>query len=279
MDHTEARSLLLARRRGTLDAEASARLGEHLDECAACRQEDAADAELSVLLEQRLPRPSAPGSLKRALEEKWGNVAAPAPSAEPAVAAPPAALAPAPRPQRRAPFYAATFAAMAAGALLALGGAYGLRARAPDDAIVAEAVNDHLRVLYSEHPVEVESGGIHRVKPWFEGRVDFAPVVDFAGDDDYPLVGGSIGYFVDRKAATFVFRRRLHQITLFVFRAEGLKWPIAGGTQIGSVQASVQTQRGFHVILWREGDLGYALVSDVNENDLRELAGKIVSGK
>jgi anti-sigma factor RsiW len=275
MDHTEARSLLLARRRGTLDAEASARLGEHLDQCEVCRREDGADAQLSVLLEQRLPRLAAPASLKRSLEDRWAS-ASPTPSVVAEARAPEArALEPSPRPKRRAPFYARTFATMAAGAALAFGGLYGWRAHAPDDTVVAEAVNDHLRVLYSEHPLEVESGGIHRVKPWFEGRLDFAPVVDFAGDDDYPLVGGSIGYFIDRKAATFIFKRRLHQITLFVFRGEGIHWPVGGGTQLGSARATIETQRGFHVILWRQGDLGYALVSDVNESDLRELAGKI----
>ncbi len=149
------------------------------------------------------------------------------------------------------------------------------RARSPDDRMVSEAVNDHLRVLYSEHPLEVESGGIHQVKPWFEGRLDFAPVVDFAGDDDFPLLGGSVAYFVDRKAATFLFRRRLHQITLFVFRAEGLRWPAWGGRAIGSGRGTLETQRGFHVALWRQGDLGYALVSDVNEGELLTLASKI----
>jgi anti-sigma factor RsiW len=260
MDHTEARTLLLARRRRTLDAEASARLDAHLAECEACRLEDAADSQLSVLLEQRLPSRAAPAALKRSLEERW-------------TAAPPSA----PPRRRRSAFFGRTAAAMAMGAALALGGVFAWRARGPDDALVAEAVNDHLRVLYSDHPVEVESGGIHRVKPWFEGRLDFAPIVDFAGDDDFPLVGGSIAYFIDRKAATFVFKRRLHQITLFVFRAEGLRWPLAGETTVGAARASVETMRGFHVILWRQGDLGYALVSDANEADLHELATKIVA--
>jgi anti-sigma factor RsiW len=151
----------------------------------------------------------------------------------------------------------------------------GWRARSADDRMVSEAVNDHLRVLYETRPLEIESGGIHQVKPWFEGRLDFAPVVDFAGDDDFPLEGGSIGYFVDRKAATFHFKRRLHEITLFVFRAEGLKWPAWGERAIGSARGTVAMERGFRVALWRQGDLGYALVSDVNEGDLMTLASRI----
>ena len=229
MDCSEARTFLVDRRRGSLAAQVSTTVDAHLAGCAACRHEEAADAQLSMLLEQRLPRMRAPASLRRALEERW---------LEPA--------------ERR-------------------------RARAPDGAMVAEAVNDHLRVLYSDHPLEVESGGIHRVKPWFEGRLDFAPVVDFAGDDDFPLQGGSVGYFVDRKAATFVFKHRLHQITLFVFRAEGLHWPAAGPRPIGVAHGTVETSRGFHVAMWRQGDLGYALVSDVNEADLLALGAKIAT--
>jgi anti-sigma factor RsiW len=67
--------------------------------------------------------------------------------------------------------------------------------------LVSEAVNDHLRVLSSQHPLDVESGGIHQVKPWFERRLDFAPVLAFEGDAEFPLRGGAVGYFRDRKAA------------------------------------------------------------------------------
>src|SRR5450432_77455 len=203
MDCTEAKTLLLARRRASLDADARAQVDAHLAECAACRHEDAADAQLSMLLEKRLPRPDAPASLKRALEERWIVPARP----------------------RKMGRIARTSAAMAVGAALAIAGLYAWHARAPDDALVAEAVNDHLRVLYSDHPLEVESGGIHRVKPWFEGRLDFAPV--------------------------------------------------AAPVTVGAAEGSIVTLRGFHVISWRQGDLGYALVSDANEGDLRTLATKI----
>jgi anti-sigma factor RsiW len=259
MDCTEVRTHLLDRRRGNLAADLKAQVDEHLAGCAACRHEDAADAQLSVLLEQRLSRPRAPDALKRALEERWR---------EPVDRAPPR------RPWARV---GTSVGAMVVGAALACAALLAWRARAPDGTLVAEAVNDHLRVLYSDHPLEVESGGIHRVKPWFEGRLDFAPIVDFAGNDDFPLEGGSVGYFVDRKAATFVFKHRLHEITLFVFRAEGLPWPVTGLRPIGGTRGTVVTSRGFHVALWRQGDLGYALVSDLNETELLALGANIAT--
>jgi anti-sigma factor RsiW len=259
MDCIEVRNHLVDRRRGRLTAEVSRAVDEHLAGCAACRHEDAADAQLSVLLEQRLSPTRTPARLNAALEDRW--------------------LEPVER-RRAAPRwtrFGRTAATISAGAALVVAAQLAWRARTPDNPMVTEAVNDHLRVLYSDHPLEVESGGIHRVKPWFEGRVDFAPVVDFAGDDDFPLVGGSVGYFVDRKAATFVFKHRLHEITLFVFRAEGLRWPAVGLRSIGSAQGTVATSRGFHVAMWRRGDLGYALVSDVNEADLLALGAKIAT--
>jgi len=167
---------------------------------------------------------------------------------------------------------------MAAGAALAVLVLFAWRSRTTDDPMLTEAVNDHLRVLYSDHPVEVQSGGIHQVKPWFEGRVDFAPVVPFAGDDDFPLQGGSVAYFLDRKAATFVFKRRLHLVTLFVFRAEGMPWPAVATIPVGDVRGALESSRGFHALLWRKGDLGYALVSDADPKDLETLAGKVAGG-
>ena len=259
MECQEVRIYLIDHRRGNLAENTTAEVDTHLTDCAACRHEDAADAQLSVLLEQRLSRPRASASLKRALEKRW--------------------LEPTPRKPivRSWARIGQTTAAMAAGAALLWAAMFGLRERTSGGTLVAEAVNDHLRVLYSDHPVEVESGGIHRVKPWFEGRLDFAPVVEFGGDDEFPLEGGSVGYFVDRKAATFVFKRRLHEITLFVFRSDGLDWPRSGLRPIGAAQGTIATSRGFHVAMWRQRDLGYALVSDVNEVDLLALATKIAT--
>jgi anti-sigma factor RsiW len=143
--------------------------------------------------------------------------------------------------------------------------------------LVDEGVNDHLRVVASAHPVEIESGGIHQVKPWFTGRLDFAPRVSFAGDDQFQLEGGSVGYFRDRKAAVFVWKVRLHTITLFVFRADGLPWATRGLERVGPLSVDAQVSRGFNVLLWRDGELGYCLVSDVNRADLDALALRIAT--
>jgi anti-sigma factor (TIGR02949 family) len=252
----EARDLLLDAQRGRLPAEPRARLDSHLAACPACTREATAEQLLSEALENRLPQHAAPIALKRRLAAEW----------------------PARRPGLWLRWRGGLVPALAlAAVLLAVIPIYYQRAGERGRAMVTEAVNDHLRILSSQHPLDIESGGIHQVKPWFEGRLDFAPVVRFLGDDEFPLRGGAVGYYLDRKAAVFVFHRRLHAISLLVFRAEGLPWPTRGLERVGPVAARVTASRGFSAILWREGELGYALVSDVEMSDLTRLAERLTA--
>jgi len=127
--------------------------------------------------------------------------------------------------------------------------------------IAAEAVGDHQRVLVGRG-LGVEVSDMHQVKPWFAGKIDFVPPITFLGDDEFPLRGGDVAVFLGHKAAAFVYARRLHVISLFVFEAD-------------SVPAGEQTIRGFHVLTWGAGGFGFALVSDVNWDDLRALQSRL----
>lgn len=254
----EVRDHLLDAQRDRLAPETRAALQAHLHECAACAHEERAEALLTEALEQRLSQHGAPVALKRRLAAGW-----------------PAATTERPETWWRWRRYVVPAAAVAALLLVALPLVQRRVSERDAGRMVAEAVNDHLRILASQHPLDIESGGIHQVKPWFAGRLDFAPVVRFDGDADFPLRGGAVGYYLDRKAAVFVFGRRLHTISLFVFRADGLPWPTQGLDRVGGAEARVTTSRGYHSILWREGELGYALVSDVDPSELTRLAERL----
>ncbi len=260
----EHRRRLATSRWSTLPPEARAEVERHLQGCEECRAFAKAERELDAAL-GRLPRQAAPEALKARLAATLRAEAAP-----PSVSSRWAKW----RDGRKLRLVSATAAVVLAGALSVV---FALRPSATER-LVDEAVNDHLRVLYATHPIEIESGGIHQVKPWFEGRLDFAPVLDFAGDEEFPLQGGSIGYLLDRKAAVFVFKRRLHVVTLFVFRAEGLPWPYLGNRTLDGVSARLEQSRGFNALLFRQRDLGYALVSDADANSLERLGHKIMAG-
>ena len=261
MNCDDVRPQLLDYQRGRLSARLQEDVRAHVQACSACDHEIAAEALLTEILEHRLPLHGAPLALKRRLASQWPLTAHIQPSwwarwrrtLGPALATAAALLIAVPIYYQQA-------------GQSQIGGSASM---------VTEAVTDHLRLLASQHPLDVESGDMHRVKPWYEGRLDFAPVVHFLGDQEFPLAGGAVGYFLDRKAAVFVFHRRLHTISLFVFPARGVPWPTRGLDTLGPVSAYRSDDRGFHVILWRTGEQGCALVSDVDPSELMRLAERL----
>ncbi len=263
MECTSARELLHDLRRGRLDAARAAEVRAHLAGCAGCSREEAAEASLDEALLERLPRYPAPPALRRRVEE----LAAASPGAS-------IALSPRRRPLavRRllAPLAVAAMAVLTAGVLFQ----QQLRTRRDAvDRLTDELVTDHLRGLVREHPDDLESSDQHQLKPWYEGKLDFAPVVP--GDrGELRLLGGAVGYVLDRKAAVMSYALRRHRVTLLAFPAGGLTWP-AANRSAGGVPATAASRNGFGVVLWRAGDLAYALVSDVDAPELEALAAQL----
>jgi len=180
---------------------------------------------------------------------------------------------------RRGRLWAIVVAAVAAGMVVAAVGA--LLRRDPGrgvQALAAEAIDDHLRVLATTHPMAVETGDPHMLKPWLSGQLDFSPAVPTAAGSALALRGAAVGYVFDHKAVVFVYRLRLHLVTLLAFRAEGLPWPGAGLRDGAAPRLAAYSERGFHAFLWRTSGLGYALVSDSNPAELTGLARSLAAG-
>ncbi len=169
----DVHGLLLDAQRGRLAPDVRAQVDAHVQTCAACLHEEAAEQLLTETLESRLPQHAAPVALKRRLAAEWPGLVAPGPSAW----------------QRWSCSLVPALAVTVA--LLMVVPLYDQPASERGSIMVAEAVNDHLRILSSQHPLGIENGGMHQVKPWFEGRLDFSPVVRFLGDPDVPLWGGA----------------------------------------------------------------------------------------
>jgi anti-sigma factor RsiW len=259
MDCIHARTLLVPARRGRLEGSERADLRSHLSTCPECTRADAAEGALDELLERQLPRRAAPASLVARLERM----------VETSAGAGGASTRPPPARWRRflAPSLAAAMALVLAGVLLDRTSTRAEQARL---AFLSEAVSDHLRALASERGPELSSGANHEVKPWFEGRVDFAPMVPVPDVPELRLRGGSIGYFLDRRAAVVSYTLRRHAVTLLAFRPEGLDLPeVPGGGKVDLRSGGV---RGFRVVAWRAGGVGYALVSDVPQQELQAIA-------
>ena len=123
-----------------------------------------------------------------------------------------------------------------------------------------ELVADHVRALRTGPLTEVASSNRHTVKPWFQGRIDYAPpVFDFASEG-FPLKGGRIEHVRGNTVATLAYARDLHMIDLFV-------WP--SDTKTDPVRS---VNRGFNVLHWADGSMQYWAVSDVEGAELEHFA-------
>jgi anti-sigma factor RsiW len=132
-----------------------------------------------------------------------------------------------------------------------------------DELLAREIATDHVRSLQLPgHLVDVLSSDQHTVKPWFDGKVDFAPSVKDFPDQDFHLYGGRLEYLNGRSVAALVYQRRLHYINLYV-------WPSG---QAGS-RAEVTTQhQGYNLIHWTSSGMNYWAISDLNSVELHEFA-------
>ena len=156
------------------------------------------------------------------------------------------------------------FATGAACALLVLGAVLFQTTRASrNNALVDDVVANHVRSLLATHLVDIASSDQHTVKPWFDGKIDFAPEVrDFAGEG-FPLVGGRLDYLDGRTVVALVYYRNKHPINVFIVPATtGRDTPLTAATR-----------RGYNVLSWTHNEMNYLAVSDLNESELRQFAG------
>lgn len=131
----------------------------------------------------------------------------------------------------------------------------------------AELIDAHIRSLQPGHLMDVTSTDQHTVKPWFDGKLDFIPPVHDFMDEGFPLVGGRLDVLGERNVAAVVYGRRKHFINVFV-------WPTKEPDT--STVHGPGSREGYQWVHWRHQGMEYCAVSDVNGQDLHELAQLII---
>jgi anti-sigma factor RsiW len=161
----------------------------------------------------------------------------------------------------------AAAAALAGVALITWGVARLRPLPSAEDQLAQEVVSGHVRSLMAGHLLDVPSTDRHKVKPWFNGRVDFSPEVKDLAAEGFPLAGGRLDYLDGHKTAALVYRRQQHVINLFVWHS-----PDAPDQEPRAL-----TRQGYHLVHWAGAGLTYWAVSDLNESELREFV-RLVRG-
>jgi anti-sigma factor (TIGR02949 family) len=238
---------------GELDALTSAAFETHLESCSECRSALDSEEALRASIAKANVYEKAPASLHR-------TIAAKLPGAPKAPAA--AVVQTAPSRWR--------WLALAGSLLLVatLGWQLFQHFAGPqrNSAVVAAALDAHLRSLQAGHLADVQSTDQHTVKPWFDGKLDFAPPVRDFANDGFPLLGGRLDVLDGKTVAALVYGRRKHIINIFVSPADSS----AHATRSGESQ-------GYHWLAWRNGGFDFVAVSDVNSADLQQLSQLFLS--
>ena len=219
---------------GELDAANTLKCEDHLAACAACANAYRALVVQRNLIRAANLREAAPEHLRRRVQsmmERKKNAARFL------------------RPFRGAAWPAA--AAIAAGLLV-----FTIIPRGPD--LGEQVAESHVRSLMANHLVDVVSADHHTVKPWFAGRLNFAPPIYDLTSHGFTLAGGRVDYLDSRPVAAVVYRHGAHVINLFI-------WPERAGD---AALVPPLVREGYNVRHWTKRGMSCWAVSDMDAAEL-----------
>jgi anti-sigma factor RsiW len=150
-------------------------------------------------------------------------------------------------------------AGFAGGIVLTVGLAWWVPRLASQELLSAELVASHVRALKVGPLIEVASSDRHTVKPWFQGKLDYAPLVIDLQSDGFPLLGGRVEAVAGSPVAGLVYMSRKHIIHVFV-------WP--ADVEV----ASTRSQRsGFNMVHWSDASMQVWVVSDLDSAEIERF--------
>jgi anti-sigma factor RsiW len=236
---------------GELGPSEVAQLEEHCVRCPECSALRDQQQALSLRLKGIIPRTASPALRARIQEAMDATATAPR--------TPRAGIAPHPL---RHPIAWRIPASLAAA--LALGWLLGdvHHAAGPHDQLTHDLVALHQRSLLPGHLTDVPSSNQHIVKPWFAGKVDYAPWADDLASLGYPLEGGRVDIVDGRRVAVLVFRHNQHLINLV---ERPISWAEDGAF-------SDHTADGYQILCWATQGQHFAAITDMNAADLAAFA-------
>ena len=260
MDCTELERSIDAYVDGEFDVRERAEADLHLASCERCRalagERAALRAAVRAKLREAMTPPAAAG---RAPAELRARIEA--------------SLAARRRPLwRRAlsPIPVATLAACAAGALIVFGLHSGDGWGPASATLVEEAIKSHHRDLPLDYVAA--SAGEVALPAWFADKLDFRPSPPRFRAQGVRLVGARYSHLLEWPAAYVRYELPRGNAGLFIVDDPKGRFEAGGdGGAVGPRTVRVARGHGYNVAVWRDDKLVYSLVSDLDEDALREL--------
>ena len=149
-------------------------------------------------------------------------------------------------------------------------GLMSLRAPPRSGEVAQYLVSDFARAAITGQPFDVASSDRHTVKPWLADHTTVsASIVDLAAQG-FPLVGGRVAVVDGIPAPTLVYRHNEHLVAVTELPLD------ARGARGGA--GGLEAIDGYHVARWRDANLAFIAVSDMDETALAEFVAAFRRG-
>lgn len=153
-----------------------------------------------------------------------------------------------------------TTLAIASVLILAIAPLYYFSANVSASSIIVKSVNNHL----SNTIVDIFDEQMPSSKTELE-RIFDVQGLSWQGISS-PKV--NLHYLKERRVAYIAFDRKGHKLSLFIFDVNNLKLPDGRIIKEGEKEIYVDKYKGFNVLFWKEGNVGYSMVSDLGGDEM-----------
>lgn len=136
----------------------------------------------------------------------------------------------------------------------------------PTDSVAAELLELHVHALQVGPLFQVASADRHTVKPWYQGKLDYAPEVPDLQEAGFALLGGRVDRLQGRASAALVYGLRQHRISVWVL-------PLEQAAPLQHLQ-----RRGFQLAHWSDGVMQVWAVADTDATELDRFAAAWQAG-
>ncbi len=137
----------------------------------------------------------------------------------------------------------------------------------PVTAVVEDVVERHVREL----PMEIEGPDPSHAASWFRGKVDFPVHGPNLNLKQASFQGARLSNVRAHQAAHMTYNLDGHRLSLMIFNPRVAM--LGGGhrVQVGDREVLVGRRNGFNVVVFLDGDMAYALSSDLPQNRLLKI--------
>jgi mycothiol system anti-sigma-R factor len=141
----------------------------------------------------------------------------------------------------------------------------------PAARIVGEAARDYRRLLLNYPPHGTNPAEPTQIEQWFQQTLHFSPAIRFWGNQEIRLLRGYPTYIMERRAACLIFKMGEAISTLYIFPGADIPIPPHNRRQIDGYTPYHTTAQDQRVLLWRQGELAFLIVSPLTNPELDQL--------